>query len=220
MITEDVKQRLLRLELYPGSPIRESEVARRYDTSRHTARAAIASLAAEGVLVHDRHRGARVREFGPADVGDAFDLREALELQAVRLICQRRPRLDVLVGAVDRLDVLEATERTSDLRVVEWETLQADRAAHRALVDAAGSERISRAYRSIDLEIAYCYALYRVQATPPDDFEHRTVLAALQAGDEDVATAVLRSHIDVARAACLSAASAAPAAAEAMFPPK
>ncbi|GII92940.1 GntR family transcriptional regulator [Sinosporangium siamense] len=205
LIAEDLRERLLRLELYPGSPLREIDLSERYAASRHTVRAALALLEAEGVLVHDRHRGARVREFDAYDVNDAFDLREALEIEAVRLICRRRPSLDGLRAAVDHLDRLEAVEREAPSPSVIWETMRADRVVHRALIETTRSTRLLRAYVGIDMEIAYCFALCRVTSMSPDKQEHRRLLDALEAADEAAALDILIPHIDDARAQCLTA---------------
>ncbi|MEL5953567.1 GntR family transcriptional regulator [Streptomyces sp. CLV115] len=205
VIAEDLRARLLRLDLYPGSPLRETELSERYGASRHTVRSAIALLESEGILVHDRNRGARVREFTAPDIDDAFDLREALELEAVRLICRRSPPLDGVVAAVDHLDRLEEIERREPSERATHETLQADRQVHRAFVEATANPRLLHAYDTIATEIAYCYVLCRVTSMTPDDREHRAILNALFVSDEVTALDLLASHIEAARRQCVSA---------------
>src|SRR5262249_51554372 len=61
-------------ELTPGQRLVEAEIAVRYDASRGAVREALALLSNEGLVVHERNRGARVR---PVTLDEAVEITEA-----------------------------------------------------------------------------------------------------------------------------------------------
>lgn len=198
-IADDLRMRLLSLELFPGVQLREADLAGQYGAGRHTVRAALAMLEADGLVEHDRHRGTRVRRFTSTDLTDTFDLREALEVASARIICERGADLSALDTAVQRLEECEHREESRPGLPTEWETLHADREVHRALVEASGSRRLVQAYRAIATELEYCYSLYRVAAIPADDHEHAAIAVALRQRDEAEAVRLISTHIRDAR---------------------
>jgi DNA-binding FadR family transcriptional regulator len=68
---------------------------------------------------------------------------------------------------------------------------------HRAIIDATGSERISRAYAGVQSEILLCMAQLRPHYDRPDEVaaEHRELLEALQTGNPDKVEALFRRHL-------------------------
>ena len=84
----------LRREILDGAPaagerLRERELVERYGVARHTLRAALRQLAAEGLVRIEPHRGATVARLGPEDVRWLYELRAALELEAAHLALER-----------------------------------------------------------------------------------------------------------------------------------
>ena len=72
-----------------GAPLREMELSERYAVARHTLRAALQRLAAEGIVVIEPHRGARVAVLDLDQLMGLFELRTALEVEAARLALDR-----------------------------------------------------------------------------------------------------------------------------------
>src|SRR2546428_14179037 len=56
-IAEALRDRVLNGELAPGTPLREVELSRHFGVGRHSLRAALQSLTAEGLLEHAPNRG-------------------------------------------------------------------------------------------------------------------------------------------------------------------
>jgi DNA-binding GntR family transcriptional regulator len=109
-------------------------------------RAALRILAAEGLVVLEPHRGARVAALGAAEVRGLYELRTALESEAVRLALERHGgRLPPEVGAAAaRLVAACGRRRPSWGAVVE-----AHEGLHTALVGASGSGRIIAAHAAL-----------------------------------------------------------------------
>jgi DNA-binding GntR family transcriptional regulator len=145
-----LRERIVDGELAPGERLVERELVERYDVARHTLRAALRVLAAEGLVTIEPNRGARVARLDPAELHDLFALRLALEREAAALALQAHGgRLPTPVhAAAERLDAVAARRRTAWADVAE-----AHNDVHRALVHAAGAPRIARAYDALEAEM-------------------------------------------------------------------
>jgi DNA-binding GntR family transcriptional regulator len=154
-----LRARILDGELAGGARLREQELSRTYDVARHTVRAALRALQAEGLVVLEPHRGARVAALDAGAVRGLYELRAALEIEAARLALERNGgRLPAEVrSAVARLSRVCARSRPRWSAVVD-----AHAAIHAALVEASGSARIIAAHRALDAEMR----LFLVQLRP------------------------------------------------------
>ncbi len=158
-LAADLRHRILEGELGAGTPLREIELATAYDVSRHTLRAALRALAAEGLVRIEPNRGAAVARLDADDLQGLYELRAALELEAAHLALERNGRrlpADVH-EAVARLRVTCRRPRPS------WRAVAAAHAdVHRSIVHAAGSPRIEAAYAALAAELQ----LFLVQLHP------------------------------------------------------
>ena len=184
-LAAELRRRVLAGELAPDTPMREEALAEEYELSRHTVRRALERLVAERLLVSEAYRGVRVTSFSDADIVALQQLRTALESEAVRLIRSEHgdtwpdTLLAPLVVAVDRLGTDSSPE-------------QAHSAFHRALVQTAGSPRITEAYERLDTEMLLF--LRQLRSTYDGVLlctEHRDYLAGVQVRGEDA----VRQHL-------------------------
>ena len=72
-----------------GAKLSEPELARRFGVSRGPLREAIRRLEERGLVRRTPNAGARVVDFTPEEILEAFDLREAIESMAARLAAER-----------------------------------------------------------------------------------------------------------------------------------
>ena len=84
-----LRSRILEGELAAGERLPERELTERYGVARHSVRAALRSLAAEGLVAIEPHRGASVASLDARGVRSLFELRAALELEAAHLALER-----------------------------------------------------------------------------------------------------------------------------------
>ena len=189
-----LERSLLAGDYSAGARVKDSHVAQKLGVARPTARVAVQSLIAEGFLERETGQSARVRRFSVQDVADIFRVRRLIEFEAVRSVCQ---------GA-DTEPVRESLARFSEVRDdQDWETAaQADMGFHAAVVEAAGSQRLSRLFQTISTEIRLLMALLRPRylhvSTLHD--EHTELLSALIAGNPDKALKLWAAHLDDAEA--------------------
>ena len=86
---DQVRDAILSGSLIPGRRINEVHLARDLGMSRTPTRAALHTLAAEGLIDYERNRGFIVREFPLQAVLDAYEIRASLEGVACRLAAER-----------------------------------------------------------------------------------------------------------------------------------
>ncbi len=185
-----LREMILDGTIEPGTRLRETEFAGRLGIARHTFRAAAQILINEGLLRRSPNRGVQLSVLGAGDIVDIFRLRGALELEAIRLVLDAGTEIPGVAPAVERLNGLDDD--------ASWRTVvDLDMDFHRAIIDATGSERISRAYAGVQSEILLCMAQLRPHYDRPAEVaaEHRELLEALQAGNPDKVEKLFRRHL-------------------------
>jgi DNA-binding GntR family transcriptional regulator len=185
-----LRELILDGELAPGSRLREAEFAERLGIARHSVRAATQVLIGEGMLHREPHRGVQVTVLDAAAIVDVFRLRTALETEAVRiLIASGR----VPEGARQAVDDLSAVPDGAPWRDV----VEPDMRFHGAVIDAAESPRLRRAWGGVQAEIQLCMVQLRPHYERPSEVaaEHTELLAAIEAGDPTRADELWRRHL-------------------------
>ena len=85
-VAEQLRQRIFRRELEPGSWIDELKIAEEFGISRTPLREALKVLAAEGLVTMKVRRGAYVTEVSPSDLADVYHLLSLLESDAAAVV--------------------------------------------------------------------------------------------------------------------------------------
>jgi DNA-binding GntR family transcriptional regulator len=172
-LTARLRDRILNGDLAPGTRLIERAIVEEYDVARVTVRSALAQLGAEGLVVNEAHRGARVATLDGRSLRDLFALRTALEVEAARIALAERPReLDAELG--EAVDVLTRVCRAK--RVVWRRVVDAHEEVHRALVDAAHSPRIAAAHRALAGELRLFVVALRPVWSPEEMVAHHEKL--------------------------------------------
>jgi DNA-binding GntR family transcriptional regulator len=192
LLAGDLRREILDGALPAGSWLRERELCEGYGVARHSLRAALRALAAEGLVRIEPHRGARVARLTAEEVRWLYELRAALELEAAHLALERHGgKLPEPAHAA--LTALQDACRGPD---AAWGAVnEAHTALHRAIVEASGSPRIAAAHAALDGEMRLF--LLQLQPHVPAD-EIAADHAALVAGLEREGPAVLRAHLRAA----------------------
>jgi DNA-binding GntR family transcriptional regulator len=184
-----LRRRILDGDLRGGVRLPEAELTAGYLVARHTARAALRALAAEGLVTIEPHRGARVATLDAAAVSGLYELRTALELEATRLALQRHD------GALPRSVHAAAAKLAATARRKRpaWSDVVDDHEAlHTALVVAGEAPRIAQAHAALAAETR----LFLVQLKPAWTLErmaaeHEQLVLDL----EQQGPGVLRRHL-------------------------
>ncbi len=99
-VADELRRRILAGELPPGTRLRQLDIARELGVSTTPVREAFTSLAREGLIQQDAHRGVFVFAPSADDVRERYEIRIALEPLAAGLAAKAMPdeTLDELDG--------------------------------------------------------------------------------------------------------------------------
>jgi DNA-binding GntR family transcriptional regulator len=185
----ELERRILQGDFAPGEHLRETELAEQYEVGRHTLRAAFDRLVHRGLLTKQRNRGVFVRQLTPDDLREIYELREALEVEAFRILAGRRIVPDEARARSEEL-------KRFDGRSPRREVIEADLGFHRALVVATQNGRLTRMHHELGSEIRLCLAqLVNGYASPAElAVEHRELLDPIARGHMRDAERAIRDH--------------------------
>jgi DNA-binding GntR family transcriptional regulator len=160
--------------LAPGTELSEVALSRELSVSRGPIREAIGRLAAEGLVTVRPRRGAEVRSITPEELIESYQVREALEVLAVRLAVPRMTDADLsgLDELADRMSELARQGAVGDF-------FTANAAFHERLCRFQARTLALRG--SLDGSVT----------------EHRAILAAIRLRDADKAAELTAAHIRV-----------------------
>jgi DNA-binding GntR family transcriptional regulator len=190
-LEDELERQVLDGRFKPGEHLGEIALAEEFDVGRNTLRAAFDGLVRRGLLVKSRNRGVFVRALTAHDLGEIYELRTALEVQAARILAGRR----AAPGAARR--AYEQHHRLGQ-HSLQRVVVEADLAFHRALVVGTGNARLTRAHKNLEIEILLCLAQLAQGYASVGQLagEHDALLEAIDRGDQAEAEAVIRRHLE------------------------
>jgi DNA-binding GntR family transcriptional regulator len=151
-LAERLREDILSGALAANVQLNEKELALAFGVSRGPLREAMQRLIQEGLLRSEPHRGVFVVDFSERDLADIFLVRAAIESAAIRRILSIGAQEAVasrLHRISERMDKAVRAGRWKDGGALDFEF-------HRALVDGADSERLSRTYVTVQAETRLC----------------------------------------------------------------
>src|ERR687890_1031697 len=189
-----IRDRLIMLDIRPGDPIDDDELAKDLGVGRTPVREALKRLEGDRLVVSYPRRGTFATGMDIADLAHVSEIRVQLEPLAARRAAQRAPRatraeLDELASRVEALDIV----RSDRTEVMRW-----DLGVHRAIYRAANNphlEDVLIRYDNLATRI-HCMFLDRLSAIDMQIVaEHVALLRAIAAGDADRADDLAREHV-------------------------
>jgi DNA-binding GntR family transcriptional regulator len=201
---ERLRHAIVRLELEPGAPVSEAQLVARFGFSKAAVRAALARLRAERLVLAEPRRGHVIAPLTIRDVGEIYDLRLLLEPPAAAAAAGRIAPDELAHLRARSEPALDLDDPASVDRFME-----ANRAVHVSVATAGGNRRAARIVAGLldDSERARLVALRAGaggRGLRARD-EHRSLLAALEAGDGDQAARLMAAAIGAFRDELLDA---------------
>lgn len=188
-----MRQAILRGQFLPNERLIETNLARTFQVGRAAIRTALARLEQDGLVEREPFRGARVRSISPAEAIEILEARAVLEGLAVRHAARNATPADAaaLRGTLERMrvdydagDLLRVSEGNSQL--------------HRQLLAIARHQTATRLIDALQAQnVRYQFRTILVPGRATQSLEeHRAIVDAVAAGDEDLAEQAMRRHLD------------------------
>jgi DNA-binding GntR family transcriptional regulator len=198
-LTEHLRARIVAGKIEPGQRLLEQDLAREFGISRAPLREAIRMLATEGLVTLVPYRGARVSDITKDEARQLYPVRAALEAAAARVAARRvcREGAAALAGELAIIDAalqgMEDGGRAADV-------IQFFRNAamfHDQIVALSGNPLLLRNYEILSAQTRRHQAfMSRVSHSLEASLkEHRAIVAAVKAGDEDRASRLAEAHV-------------------------
>jgi len=142
-----LRDAILSGRLQPGSRLIEQKLSNMMGISRFPLREAIAGLEQEGLIVINPYKGGHVYKPSPVEIGEAYAVREILEVHALQLFMGQKNNevIQKLYALVDSMDEQHPTNGTN--------FMQADFAFHNAICEAASNETLHKMWLTLSTKI-------------------------------------------------------------------
>jgi DNA-binding GntR family transcriptional regulator len=187
-----VRSRILGGEYAPGERLSEVELSASLGISRSPLREALRLLANEGLVKIVSGRGVSVADFTKTEVRELVEIREALDVLAVRLAAERATGQQIALLR-DDLEGLTNALRTHGTQTPEWPS-----DFHLCIYEAAGNSRLREHGFAVHTQLR----LVRFRSGAAADRmerahqEHLALLAAISDHDPDMAERCMREHLN------------------------
>lgn len=197
-LRERVYEALLELitvrSLRPGQHLVESELAGHLGVSRQPVREALQRLNTEGWVDLRPAQGAFVHEPTEAEADQLLSVRTLLEAEAARLAAANSGSAGI--AALEELCAKgEQSVADDDVEL----TVATNAAFHAKVMELAGNVVLAELAAQVDRRVRWYYAPVARQRGKQSWIEHRDLIAAISARDEQAATEVMRSHTEQTR---------------------
>jgi DNA-binding GntR family transcriptional regulator len=186
-----LRSRILGGEYQLGQRLSEVELSTSLGISRSPLREALRALANEGLVNLVSGRGVFVSDFSFEQVRELLEVREALDVVAIRLAAERADD-DQLAMLERNLQGLTSALRSHGAQVQDWPS-----DFHLCIYEAAGNQQLKEHGLSVHTQLR----LVRFRSGAAQDRmeqahqEHVDMLAAIRAHEPDEAERRMRDHL-------------------------
>ena len=189
----ELRKKILSNQLTSGTRLKEDEWSKKLEANRMAIREALTRLLGEQLIVQGEKGGFFVKTLTLEDSHKIRELREILEVGALRLLINKVSPEQI--GELDRIcdDFTSMVERGYFGGACE-----ADVKFHEMLIECAGNERLADLYQASNIPLFH-QKLGKTQTHMDDyeltDQEHREIVAGIKAGDIKRAEEALMKHL-------------------------
>lgn len=188
-VYDAIKQRIILLDLQPGSPIHTNALAEELGVSVTPVREALIRLEADGLVQRVPNSTARVTEVHLHDLKDVLEARLLIIEQIARLAAQRvrEPDLEQM------RDILERMKRATD----RSELIRLDSEFHRVVNHATRNQALSQIEDLMRNHIMRLWYYVSNDHTYWTELikDRESLIQALREGDVERTTRILKSHV-------------------------
>jgi DNA-binding GntR family transcriptional regulator len=177
-VAEELRRQILTGELAPGARLRQLDVARQLGVSTTPVREAFTSLARQGLIQQDAHRGVFVSAPSADEVRESYEIRIALEPLAAGLAAK----------AIDEAQLAELDRLLAEMKKAKDPALEPR--FHALIAAAANRPRLAELIAALG------------EASPPPkvskeiNAQHAEIVDALRARAPKRASRAMKAHLE------------------------
>lgn len=188
-IARSLAARIVTGILAPGTRLLQDEIAGAFKASHVPVREAFRRLEAQGLIVLEPRRGARVASLNPEDVIEVTEMRAALEPLALQFAAPNMQGTDI----AEARNQMAQCDASNEIAV--WEA--ANRRFHATLYAPGGQPRLLACIADLHQASArHLFAAWqKLDWQERSNGEHSAIVDWIEAGRTAEASALLRTHI-------------------------
>jgi DNA-binding GntR family transcriptional regulator len=179
-------------DLQPSQRLVEAELSEIFGLSRTAVRTALVRLEQDGLVSHERHRGAKVRLVTEREAVEILEARAALESLAVRSaahnatdddVAELRELLAQMKSLLEHGDLLRVSDVNGRL--------------HRRLLEMSQNQTVMRLTSTLNSQLVrFQFRTVLAPGRAPQSLaEHTAVVDGIAARDPDAAEQAMRTHL-------------------------
>ncbi len=191
LVYEQVREMAANFEFKPAERINESELSKKLGASRTPLREAMNRLAAEGLLAFEGGRGFFCQPLNPQLVVHLYELREALEADAIRLATERASDEELAHFQQYLHDI--APRYTDSAPAREIVTL--DEEFHLKIANLSGNPELKNMIELTYARIRYVRWISMREKIDITHAAHESIFKPVIARDQGLAVELMRKHI-------------------------
>ena len=178
--------------LQPSQRLVEAELSEAFGLSRTAVRTALVRLEQDGLVSHERHRGAKVRLVTEREAVEILEARAALESLAVRSAALNASSDDI-TELRELLAQMKALLKAGDLLRVS----DVNARLHRRLLEISRNRTAIRLTSTLNSQLVrFQFRTILAPGRAPQSLaEHTAVVDAVAAHDPDAAEQAMRAHL-------------------------
>jgi DNA-binding GntR family transcriptional regulator len=178
--------------LHPSQRLVEAELSETFGLSRTAVRTALVRLEQDGLVSHERHRGAKVRLVTEREAVEILEARAALESLAVRSAALNATKDDV-AELRELLAQMKSLLKAGDLLRVS----DINARLHRRLLEISRNQTAIRLISTLSSQLVrFQFRTILAPGRAPQSLaEHTAVVDAVAARDPDAAEQAMRGHL-------------------------
>jgi DNA-binding GntR family transcriptional regulator len=191
-VKDELRTMILSGAIRPGEKLGEAEIADRLEVSRGPVREAFRSLEETGLVRLHKNRGVFVRDIGPTESFELYELRAGFDEMAGKLLASK-----VLPVQINELSERNSAMRDCLERGAADESVALNLAFHDRIVEMTGNRRFLGVYRRImdETRLVRMSTLAAKGGLQESIRQHQAIIDALAAKDGDEAGRVMRAHV-------------------------
>jgi GntR family transcriptional regulator, rspAB operon transcriptional repressor len=191
-VLDALRLAIVQLQLRPGNPLSEAEVAKQLGVSRQPVREAFIKLAEVGLVEIRPQRGTFVVLISRREVENARFIREAIEVAIVRKACGVAS-----VGDVEAMRDIVARQKVMSASGDLAGFLRLDEALHQSLARSVDCEQAWRLLENLKAQMDRVRYLSLPGTTPIETLitQHEAIVDAVADNDPERAEAKMREHL-------------------------
>lgn len=193
IVYSDLKMKILRGDIEPGTRLMEMKLSEEMGVSRTPIREAIRQLEKEGLVTIEPRRGAYASEVSQHDLTEILEVREDIEGLAAQFAAERMDdeTMERLNDAADRYAEAVKENNTEDM-------IKYDTDFHHIIVEGSGNKVLVGIVEQIqEFVLRFRYIYYedfrRVKQMPR---EHSAIIDAVASGDPERARSEAEVHVE------------------------